>query len=324
LSSASPSTARVARVDSGFCTLLLDDGSLRAAVPRALSLAVGDWVEFVGGDPPRVVTLRPRTSSFVRAGSGKEAREQVVAANIDTVLLVNGLDVPVNVRRIERALALGWQSGAAPAVVLAKADMADRATLPDVLTAVHNVVLGVPVHVVSADTGEGLDELDAYLQPGRTVALLGPSGAGKSTLVNRLVGQEVMQVGDVRRDGKGRHTTTHRELVPLASGALLLDTPGMRGLGLWDATEGMEKAFADVEELQAACRFGDCSHTAEPGCEVLAAVEQGLLDEGRLDAWRKLQLELRWLARRQDARLRAAEAKRWKAIAKARRDLGPR
>jgi ribosome biogenesis GTPase len=310
----------VARIDSGFCTLLTDHGHVRAAFAHDLDIAVGDWAEFASGDPPRIVTVRPRTSAFKRSTTGRETRAQVVAANVDTVLLVNALDAPVNVRRIERALALGWQSGAAPAIVLTKADVIDAGSLDDVLTAVHGVALGVAVHVVSAETGDGLDQLDPYLAPGHTVALLGPSGAGKSTLVNRLAGEEVMPTSSVRRDGKGKHTTTHRELVPLPSGAMLIDTPGMRGLALWDADEGIEKAFADVEELRGQCRFADCSHVTEPGCEVMAAVADGRLDEDRLEAWRKLQRELRRLALRQDARLRVAEGKRLKAIMRAQRD----
>lgn len=316
---------RVSRVDLGVCTILTDQGPVRVAFPHDADIAVGDMVSFTPGDPHRLDEIEPRRSAFVRNTAGQETRAQVVAANIDTVFLVNALDAPVNTRRIERALALGWQSGATPVVVLTKADVIAPEALALVLADVAAVALGVEVHVVSAATGEGVDAMtDQYLQPGLTVALLGPSGAGKSTLVNALAGEEVMATGDVRKDGKGRHTTTHRELIPLPGGAFLIDTPGMRSLSLWEAGEGMDKAFADIEELAPQCKFNDCNHDAEPGCAVQAAIAAGALDPERLEGYRKLQGELYHLALRQDHQLRLAQAKKWKAVHKSMRNLPPK
>ncbi|MGH9065267.1 MAG: ribosome small subunit-dependent GTPase A [Acidimicrobiales bacterium] len=316
--------ARVARSDPGSCTALSAAGALRAVTSRRAPVAVGDWVGTGGtgrgsspGDPPRVEAVLPRRSAFSRAAEGRETREQVVAANLDTVLLAQGLDGRLSLSGLERYLALGWQSGAVPAVVLTKADLASPEHVAQRAAAVEGIALGVPVHVLSAATGEGLEGLAPYLVPGRTIALLGPSGVGKSTLVNRLAGEELQATGDVRSDGKGRHTTTRRELVVLPGGGVLVDTPGMRAVGLWDAEGGVERAFSDVERLAGECRFSDCSHTVEPRCAVLDAVAAGRLDRRRLESWRKLQRELRHLAGRQDARLRAEEQRRWKALTRA-------
>lgn len=318
-------SGRVSRVDLGYCTILTDQGPVRAAFPPNTDVAVGDLVAYHPGDPPRLADIEPRRSAFVRNNAGQETKAQVVAANVDTVLLVNALDAPVNVRRIERALALGWQSGATPAIVLTKADLIDPDALAFVLADVAASAVGADVHVVSAATGDGIDELtDRYLEPGQTVALLGASGAGKSTLVNALAGEDVMAIGDVRRDGKGRHTTTHRELIPLPTGAFLIDTPGMRSLSLWEAGEGLDRAFADIEALAAECRFNDCAHRSEPDCAVQAAVGTGNLDADRLHGYRKLQRELERLALRQDAQRRIAEAGRLKAMHKALRRLPPK
>ena len=315
---------RVSRVDLGICTILTAHGPVRAAFPHDADIAVGDMVSFTPGDPPRIADIEPRRSAFVRNTAGQETRPQVVAANIDTVFLVNALDAPVNTRRIERALALSWQSGATPAIVLTKADVIAPDALAAVLEDVAGVALGVEVHVVSVATGQGIDDMAQYLQPDKTVALLGPSGAGKSTLVNALAGDDVMATGDVRKDGKGRHTTTHRELIPLPGGAFLIDTPGMRSLSLWEAGEGMDKAFADIEELAGQCKFNDCEHDVEPACAVQAAIAAGTLDPARLDGYRKLQSELHHLAMRQDHQLRLAEAKKWKAVHKSMRNLPPK
>jgi ribosome biogenesis GTPase len=306
---------RVARVDLGQCTVLTSTDSVeRAFVPHGVRVAVGDWVVL---DAERIVTdIVPRTSAFTRGSAGQETTEQVVAANVDTVLIVNALDARLSLRRIERYLALGWQSGAAPVVLLTKADLLDPADVAERTAEVNGVALGVPVHVLSAFDDDSLRVLDQYLEPGRTVALLGMSGAGKSTLVNKLAGNEAQATQDVRSDGKGRHTTTHRELIMLPSGAMVIDTPGMRGLAMWETAEGVEQAFADVTEAAQQCRFSDCSHEIEPGCEVLAAVAEGRLDAERVASWHKLQGELRHVAERQDARLRQERQQQSKAQTK--------
>ena len=263
--------------------------------------------------------MPPRASAFVRAAAGTAVVPQVVAANVDVALVVDA--VPPNVRRLERYLALAWESGAEPVVVLTKRDLADALPggLDAALADVAAVAPGVRVLATSAVTGEGLDALGGLLAPGRTAVLLGVSGTGKSTLVNRLVGAARMRTGDVRDDGKGRHTTTHRELVRLPGGALLVDTPGMRELRLWDADDGLARAFDDVTSLAAACRFVDCAHDAEPGCAVRAAVDAGTLPAERLASWRALARELAWQARRADARAQSEERARVRGLVRSMR-----
>lgn len=322
--------ARVAREDRDRYTLLTERGEraavlagrLRHEAHTALERpAVGDWVAARAGDGSDaeselvVVALLPRAGAFVRARPGDAVVEQVVAANVDTVFVVNGLDGDFNPRRIERYLAATWEGGASPVVVLNKVDLADD--LGARVAEVESVALGVPVVAIGARERIGLDALAPWLTSGHTVALLGSSGAGKSTLVNALLGEERQRTQEVREDdSRGRHTTTWRELVPLPGGAVLLDTPGMRTLALWGGEDGLAEAFADVGALAAGCRFGDCSHSSEPGCAVLAAVADGTLDEQRVAAWHKLQKELRWQERRLDPVARAAEEARWKAIMK--------
>jgi ribosome biogenesis GTPase len=280
--------------------------------------AVGDWVALrprEGGHRAVVQAVLPRRTAFVRRAAGERTVAQVLAANVDTVFLVMGLDGDFNLRRIERALVLAWESGADPVVLLNKADVCDD--IPGRRAEVEAVALGVPVRVIAAKAGEGLDSLAPWLVPGRTVALLGSSGVGKSTLVNRLVGHEKQKTREVLpADQRGRHTTTHRELILLPGGALLLDTPGLRELQLWSDGAGLRAAFEDVEELSSACRFTDCRHDAEPGCAVRAAAEEGRLDPARLDSFRKLQAELRALEIREDPLKRREERSRWKAIYK--------
>ncbi len=279
-------------------------GRLRHGAQSRVDLpAVGDWV-VVQGDPDgtaSIAALLPRRSVFVRRAAGDEAVEQVVGANIDVVWIVTALGRDVNPRRVERYLALAWESGARPVVVLTKADLSPDPSTD--LQRLHEVAVGIPVHLASAMRGDGLDELKRYLTPEVTVALLGSSGVGKSTLVNALAGEEVLATASVRTDGKGRHTTTSRQLVPLPGGGVLLDTPGMRELGLWEAGEGVSLTFADVEALSANCRFRDCRHRGEPGCAVTAAVENGTLDASRLDAYHKLRAELAYLASKVDPAL---------------------
>ncbi len=269
----------------------------------------GDWVGVRG---PRIEAVLERRTAFVRKAAGEAAVQQVVAANFELAFVVAALPDDVNARRLERYVTAVWESGATPVVVLTKTDLAD-----DVLAAtveVETVAPGVAVHAISSVTGEGVEEIRALLAPNRTAVLVGSSGVGKSTLVNRLLGEERQAVADVRADGRGRHTTTHRELLPVPGGGLLLDTPGMRELGLWAEEESLETAFDDIAELAAGCRFADCTHEHEPGCAVRAAIEEGRLDAARLESFRKLGKELAYLERRTDARLQAEEKRKWRAI----------
>jgi ribosome biogenesis GTPase len=281
-----------------------------AAVAPADFPAVGDWVAVEDGPVAAAATIHAvleRLSAFSREAAGGEGVEQVVAANVDVVFLVSAFGDDLNVRRIERYLASGWESGAEPVVVLNKSDLAEDFAAD--VAEVEAVAFGVPVHVVSCLDGAGLEELRPYLAGNRTAALLGSSGVGKSSLLNRLLGWERQEVQGLRNDGKGRHTTTHRELVPLPGGGLVLDTPGMRELGLWAADAGVDESFADVGELAAECRFADCAHESEPGCAVRAAIEEGRLDEERFASYLKLQRELRWLELKTDGRAQSEARK---------------
>jgi len=256
----------------------------------------------------------PRRSAFERKVNLAATEAQVLAANIDTVFVVTALDDDFSPTRIERYLTLAWESGATPALVLTKADLCDDPLA--MLLQAEQVALGAPAHVVSNVTGEGLDELAPYLGPAKTVALLGSSGVGKSSLANRLLGHEAQPTKELAEDGTGRHTTTARQLLRLPGGALLVDTPGLREVQLWEADDGIQEAFADVDELAAGCRFNDCAHTREPGCAVQEAIEDGRLPLERLQSYRVLQRELARLARKQDARLRSEERKKRVAFAK--------
>jgi ribosome biogenesis GTPase len=284
-------------------------GRLRHAAVAAADLpAVGDWVAVE--DAPNAATVHAvleRSTAFSRKAAGEEVAEQVVAANVDVVFVVSAFGDDLNLRRLERYLAAGWESGARPVIVLNKSDLAE--SLPAAVAEVEAVAFGVPLHAVCSLDGTGLDALVPYLGGGRTVALLGSSGVGKSSLLNRLLGWERQEVQALRGDGRGRHTTTHRELVPLPGGGLVLDTPGMRELGLWAAGAGVDETFADVAELAAACRFADCAHETEPGCAIQHAIAEGRLAEARLESYRKLQRELRHLELKADPRARA-EARR--------------
>ena len=251
--------------------------------------------------------MLPRRSAFTRKEAWRRSVAQVVAANVDTVFLVTAFGGDLSPRRLERYLTSAWDSGSNPVVVANKVDLADDPVLE--LAEVEAVAIGVPVIALSAATGTGLDELAQHLAPGRTIALLGSSGVGKSTLVNRLAGRELLVTREVSANGRGRHTTTHRELVLLPSGAMLIDTPGMRELQLWADEEVLESTFTEIAELAAACRFTDCSHEHEPGCAVKAAIAEGSLPSERFASYRKLQRELRALEIRKDARLRAEARK---------------
>ncbi len=273
----------------------------------------GDWVAArlrPGEAAATIHHVLPRASVFVRRASGPGGGSQVVAANVDLVLITASLNADLSLRRLERYLATAWESGAQPVIVLTKADACPETE--DLTAQVESIAFGVPVHAVSAVTGEGIEALAGLLVPGKTAVLLGSSGVGKSTLVNALAGAALMDTGDIREDdARGRHTTTHRELVLLPSGALILDTPGMRELGLWQADEGLAATFGDIEAIAVGCRFRDCSHQGEPGCAVRAALEAGELDEARWRGYGKLQRELAHLDRRDDPQARAEHRKLW-------------
>ncbi|HBZ80862.1 MULTISPECIES: ribosome small subunit-dependent GTPase A [Brevibacillus] len=288
--------------------------------------AVGDWVVIKARPEEKkasIHALLPRKSKFSRKVAGETVEEQIVAANVDTVFLVTALNNDFNIRRMERYLILAWESGANPVIVLSKADLCDD--LEKCMAEVETVAIGVPVHVVSAEQGEGLEQLAPYLGSGQTVALMGSSGVGKSTLINKLSGADRQKVSGVRDgDDRGRHTTTHRELFQLPGGALMIDTPGMRELQLWEADEGFRGAFDDVEKLAEDCRFSDCQHGREPGCAVREAIADGTLKQARFDSYLKLQRELAHLARKEDARLAAAEKDKWKKMTMQHRSKKPK
>jgi ribosome biogenesis GTPase / thiamine phosphate phosphatase len=298
-------------------------GRLRhLAGPTAAGLpAVGDWVCL---RDRHIHAVLPRRTALSRRQPGGGAHEQVLAANVDLVLAVVAPGRDANPRRLERLLALAWESGAQPVVVLGRADLCPEwgTDLATEVAGLAAVAPGVDVLPLSCFTGEGVDDVAALLRPGKTAVLLGSSGVGKSTLVNRLAGRDLLATGEVRDDGRGRHTTTHRQLVALAGGGLVIDTPGLRELGLWTGGEGTAAAFDDLEALAAGCRFGDCRHRTESGCAVRAAVAKGRLDPDRLAAWEKLQRELAWVERRADP-LAAAERRRHvKAVNKSLRTHG--
>lgn len=312
---------RVARIDRGRLTVLTADGERRVALKAALrdgdgtGPAVGDWVALRG---ELAIEILPRKSAFVRTVAGRASAAQVVAANLDLVLVVDALTGEIRRRRIERYLAIAWSSGATPVVVLTKADLCADVTAG--VEAVREAAVAVDVLPVSVVTGDGVSEIRALLGPGRTAAMVGPSGVGKSSLANALAGRPVAGTRDVREDGRGRHTTTARELHLLPGGGLLVDTPGMRELALHDDADGVATAYADVTDLAARCRFRDCGHSGEPGCAVAAAIDDGRLDPTRFAGWRKLQAEAHRQRLRGDARARAQERARLRTLHRALRE----
>ncbi|MEU2039424.1 ribosome small subunit-dependent GTPase A [Nocardia niwae] len=310
--------ARVIRMDRSECDAVTPNGLARVRCPRpdaeVSGLCTGDWVTVDATSAVR--RLLPRRSAIVRSSVSGRSQGQVLAANVDTVLICTAADGDVDLGRIERMLALAWESNAQPIVLLTKTDAADDVPLDEV----RAVAPGAAVLEVSANTGLGLDVLTAMLDG--TVALLGPSGAGKSTLANALLGAEVFATNSVRdTDKKGRHTTVHRELRPLPGGGTLIDTPGLRGVGLWDAGEGIEKTFSDIESLAAQCRFGDCAHRGEPGCAVREAIDSGEITQRRLDSYNKLARENEWMQARSDKRLQAERQRAWRGIVKQQRRM---
>lgn len=295
-------------------SLTTPEGELAAAV-------VGDWIAIrpaTSQTDAFAELVMPRRSAFARRDPGKASVEQVLAANIDTVFIVQSVEGGPNLRRIERELALAWDSGAVPVVVLSKADLSPDPAAD--IAQVTAIAPGVDVVAVSSLSGEGTEEIEAMAGGERTIALIGPSGAGKSTLVNRIVGGDVMKVGEVRAfDHKGRHTTVTRELIPLAGGGALIDTPGLRAVALAGEDGGVDTAFSEIAALAPECRYDDCTHEVEPGCAVLAAVESGELTEERYQSYLALKREAAFEARKADARLQAEETRKWKIIHKSAR-----
>ncbi|MEU6961595.1 ribosome small subunit-dependent GTPase A [Streptomyces chrestomyceticus] len=318
---------RVVRVDRGRVDAVVPDGDgVRTVLADTALVATGDpmrvpctgdWAvidlgEVGAGRDGAVRALLPRRTAFVRSTSSKRSEGQVLAANVDHAVVAVSLAVELDLGRIERFVSLAWESGAQPLVVLTKADLVDPAGLAHLVADTETAAPGVQVLAVSAAAGEGLDVLAAVVAGGTSV-LLGQSGAGKSTLANALLGEDVQDVRAARdRDGKGRHTTTTRDLLVLPGGGVLIDTPGLRGVGMWDADTGLARAFSDVEELAAHCRFHDCAHATEPGCAVLSAVDSGELPQRRLDSYRKLLRENERIVAKTDARLRAQIRRDWK------------
>ncbi|MEO3800602.1 ribosome small subunit-dependent GTPase A [Nonomuraea sp. B1E8] len=337
--------ARVARVDRGAAEVIAADGQhharyaahvRRAAAADPVALpCVGDWVALSWLDEGRyeLDEVLPRTTAFIRGGVGRtsvgglsgDGQGQVLAANVDVVFVaepsMHSTDF-ADLGRIERLVALAWESGGTPVVLITKSDLFEHG-LDQLLADVRVAAPGVDVHAVSSLSGDGVRLAGDYLEGSRTAVILGPSGAGKSTLVNALAGEPVMETQQVRAaDGRGRHTTVHRELIPLPGGGLVIDTPGIRRIGLYDIGEGVDLVFADIEALAERCRFSDCGHAGEPGCAVLAALDSGELPERRLESWRKLQREAVWMAARTDARLRKEQQNKWKVITKEMRRSG--
>jgi ribosome biogenesis GTPase len=306
---------RVAAAHRGAFDVWTADAAVRSRLPgrllhEQLDVAVGDWVGVEPGGLVRAVL--PRRSAIVRNAAGTTTTAHTLAANVDVAFVCSSLGPDFEPRRIERYLVTIWESGASPEVVLTKADRLDDPW--PLVGELEAAAPGVPVHVVSSLSGQGCEALRARIEPGATAVLLGSSGVGKSTLVNRWLGDDVMATRETREDDdEGRHTTTHRQLLVLPGGGLVIDTPGLRELQLWDVGSGaLEATFSDVEELAGECRFRDCTHTQEPGCAVLGAAEDGSLPWERLHSWRKLQRELHAIAVRHDARLRKEEVRKWK------------
>jgi ribosome biogenesis GTPase len=324
--------ARVSEESKGFYRVLAEEGEFLAQLAGRIRYrtedrddlpAVGDWV-VVAPRPAEnratILAILPRRTILSRKEAGRTAEEQILATNLETVFVVTSLNQEFNLRRIERYLAVVWGSGAQPVVLLSKADLC-----PDVdavRARVERVVPGALVHSVSAVSGQGLESVRQYLRPGRTAAFIGSSGVGKSTIINALAGEAMLRVQPVRAtDDRGRHTTTSRQLIVLPGGGIVVDTPGMRELQLWESSAGLAHAFDDLEALAQECRFRDCRHRGEPGCAVARAIEDGALSRERLENYRKMEAELRFLETKTDLRARSAEKVRTKQLMKAQKRI---
>lgn len=317
---------RVTRAEHSLVTAATPDGQLRTTLPRGEQICAGDWVLVTPGAAPAVTEVLPRRTELVRHAAGGKTQAQTLAANIDEVFITVASDRSLSLTRIERFLAIVWESGATPVVVLTKSDLLAPGADGPLLTAAMGAAPGAVVGLASAVTGDGIGELAGRLGPGRTAALIGSSGAGKSSLLNAMfywpesyptqAGQEVAATSQVRGvDGKGRHKTAWRELVTLNGGGAVIDTPGLRGLGMWLDEGGLDATFAEIAKLAGECRFADCGHDTEPGCAVTAAIETGELDPRRLASYRKLEREAAYVARKTDVRARQEEKRVWRARA---------
>ncbi|MBC7960043.1 MAG: ribosome small subunit-dependent GTPase A [Vallitaleaceae bacterium] len=269
--------------------------------------SVGDWVVLQKREDKWLAEdVLPRKSKFSRKMAGNDTLEQIVATNIDTIFIVSSLNHDFNLRRLERYLIVAWDSGATPVIILSKSDLCEDAD--EKIEAVEEIAPGVQVHSISALEAEGMEQLKQYLGEGKTIALIGSSGVGKSTLLNTLAGEELLKVSGIREDDdRGKHTTTHRQLVLLPSGGMILDTPGMRELQLWQADEGIDHVFSDIQSLADQCKFTDCKHESEPGCAVLSAISSGIMKSDRLESYIKLKKELAFVERKQLERQRAEQ-----------------
>lgn len=302
--------------EKGELTAIVSGKFRNSCTEREAFPAVGDWVVFEYPDNKAIIhKVLPRTTKFSRKVAGKETQEQIIACNIDFAFIVCALNYDFNLRRIERYLSMIWQSGATPVIVLTKSDLCTDTEQK--IVEVQNIAFGVDVHAISNLSTGGTQPLQKYCRDNKTIVLLGSSGAGKSSLINNLAKENIMKVGELRSNiDKGRHTTTHKQMIILPDGGLIIDTPGLRELQLWDAEEGISQVFSDIEDIALSCKFRDCFHRNETGCAVRKAIEDGLLDAGRLENYLKVQKEQEYITSRQSQSAAKIEKDKWKAIHK--------